>query len=48
MPPAERFDVDRAERRARRSMGDQGFEAAFADGARHDVQELLDEVTALR
>jgi hypothetical protein len=48
MPPAERFDVDRAERRARRAMGDQAFDAAFADGARHDVHELLDALTALR
>jgi hypothetical protein len=46
MPPAERFDVDRAERRARRSMGDQAFEAAFADGARTEVEAVLDELLA--
>ena len=34
MPPAERFDVDRAERRGRRSLGDQAFDAAFADRCR--------------
>jgi hypothetical protein len=33
MPAAERFDVDRAERRARERMGDQEFDSAFADGA---------------
>ena len=44
MPPAERFDVDRAERRARASMGDATFDAAFADGAVSDVHALLDEL----
>jgi ATP/maltotriose-dependent transcriptional regulator MalT len=33
MPAAERFDVDRAERRARQAVGDAAFEAAFAAGA---------------
>ena len=47
MPPAERFDVDRAERRARRSMGDHAFEVEFAIGAGSDVQEVLDAVSAL-
>jgi predicted ATPase/DNA-binding SARP family transcriptional activator len=47
MPPAERFDVDRAERRTRRSMGDQAFDAAFEVGASSDVQDVLDEVFAL-
>jgi hypothetical protein len=47
MPPAERFDVDRAERRGRRSMGDQAFEVAFADGAGGELQMVLDEVSAL-
>jgi hypothetical protein len=47
MPPAERFDVDRAERRGRLSIGDQEFEAAFAIGALGDVQELIDDVLAL-
>jgi tetratricopeptide (TPR) repeat protein len=32
MPAAERFDVDRAERRAREQLGE-GFDAAFAAGA---------------
>jgi tetratricopeptide (TPR) repeat protein len=47
MPPAERFDVDRAERRARLSMGDHAFDAAFAIGARSDVEDVLDKVTVL-
>jgi hypothetical protein len=47
MPPAERFDVDRAERRARQSLGDRAFEAAFADGAESDVDTVLDAVAAL-
>ena len=32
MPAAERFDVDRAERRARATLGDQAFSCAFAGG----------------
>jgi hypothetical protein len=32
MPAAERFDVDRAERRARQALGDAAFEVAFAAG----------------
>ncbi|HWM20511.1 MAG TPA: BTAD domain-containing putative transcriptional regulator [Ilumatobacteraceae bacterium] len=47
MPPAERFDVDRAERRARRSLGDQAFDAAFVEGAGSDVDTVLDGVDAL-
>jgi hypothetical protein len=47
MPPAERFDVDRAERRARRAMGDRAFEAEFAIGAGRDVEEVLDAVSAM-
>ena len=31
MPPAERFDVDRAERRTRRSMGDPGVRGGIRD-----------------
>jgi hypothetical protein len=46
MPPAERFDVDRAERRARAAIGDQAFDDAFADGARCDVDALLAGITA--
>jgi predicted ATPase/DNA-binding SARP family transcriptional activator len=41
MPAAERFDVDRAERRAREIMGDQGFDAAFAAGAIDADVEIL-------
>jgi tetratricopeptide (TPR) repeat protein len=33
MPAAERFDVDRAERRARQKLGDTAFDLAFAVGA---------------
>jgi predicted ATPase/DNA-binding SARP family transcriptional activator len=33
MPAAERFDVDRAEGRARKTLGDQAFDAAFSAGA---------------
>ncbi len=33
MPAAERFDVDRAERRARQTLGDLQFQAAFDEGA---------------
>ena len=47
MPPAERFDLDRAERRVRRSLGDQAFEAEFAVGADSDVEDVLDAVSAL-
>jgi hypothetical protein len=47
MPPAERFDVDRAERRTRRSMGARAFEAAFQVGAASDVEDVLDEVFSL-
>ena len=38
MPPAERFDVDRAERRGRRSLGGRAFDVAFAEGAGSDVE----------
>ena len=34
MPAAERFDVDRAERRTRATLGDQAFSCAFAGGGR--------------
>ncbi len=33
MPAAERFDVDRAERRARETLGDTAFDLAFSAGA---------------
>jgi hypothetical protein len=33
MPAAERFDVDRAEGRARDVLGEAAFDAAFAAGA---------------
>ena len=37
MPAAERFDVDRAERRARATLGDQAFSCAFAAGGVADA-----------
>ena len=37
MPAAERFDVDRAERRARATLGDQAFSCAFAAGGAADA-----------
>ena len=37
MPAAERFDVDRAERRARATLGDQAFSCAFEAGATADA-----------
>jgi tetratricopeptide (TPR) repeat protein len=46
MPPAERFDIDRAERRARRSLGDDAFGAEFAIGANGEVDDVLDAVSA--
>jgi predicted ATPase len=41
MPVAERFDVDRAERRAREILGDREFDAAFASGAVDPDVEIL-------
>jgi predicted ATPase/DNA-binding SARP family transcriptional activator len=41
MPAAERFDVDRAERRARQALGDAAFTAAFLGGANTPDQEIL-------
>ena len=40
MPAAERFDVDRAERRAREALGDAGFDVAFAAGAADPDTEI--------
>jgi len=37
MPSAERFDVDRAERRARGTLGDQAFSCAFEAGSAADA-----------
>ena len=37
MPAAERFDVDRAERRTRATLGDQAFSCAFAAGGAADA-----------
>ncbi len=37
MPAAERFDVDRAERRTRATLGDQAFSCAFQTGAGADA-----------
>jgi hypothetical protein len=41
MPAAERFDVDRAECRARQALGDAAFTAAFLGGAQTPDQEIL-------
>lgn len=40
MPAAERFDVDRAERRARAALGDSAFEAEFAAGSEEPDVEI--------
>ncbi|HSB84674.1 MAG TPA: hypothetical protein VLD86_00120, partial [Ilumatobacteraceae bacterium] len=40
MPVAERFDVDRAERRARAALGDHVFDSEFAAGAVDPDQEI--------
>jgi hypothetical protein len=44
MPPAERFDVDRAERRTRALIGDDAFETAFAGAAETDPELLFKRV----
>jgi ATP/maltotriose-dependent transcriptional regulator MalT len=41
MPAAERFDVDRAERRARTALGDAAFLAAFEAGATEPDLDIL-------
>jgi hypothetical protein len=41
MPVAERFDVDRAEGRARAALGDAAFLAAFEAGATEPDLDLL-------
>ena len=41
MPPAERFDVDRAEQRLRSALGDAAFEERFAWGAGADTADLV-------
>jgi hypothetical protein len=40
MPVAERFDVDRAERRARAALGDHVYDSEFAAGAVDPDQEI--------
>ncbi len=40
-PAAERFDVDRAERRSRGAIGDAAFDVAFASGAASDTASLV-------
>lgn len=47
MPEAERFDVDRAERRLRAELGDARFAAGFAAGGTCAVDALVAEVMAL-
>lgn len=48
MPDAERYDVDRGERRLRAVLGDASFEEAFAAGATAEVDALADRVAAAR
>jgi hypothetical protein len=43
MPPGERFDVDRAERRARAALGGDRFADEFAAGAAMTSDELVAE-----
>jgi len=40
MPAAERFDVDRAERRARATLGEEAFTLAFAAGSEGDLDAV--------
>ena len=47
MPAAERFDVDRAERRARQALGDGAFSSAFAAGA-DDADSTIAQVRQQR
>jgi hypothetical protein len=44
MPDAERFDVDRAERRLRAALGDDAVEHGMAAGATTAVDDLVAEV----
>ena len=44
MPAAERFDVDRAERRTRDALGDDTYQELFASGASEPVTGLTDAV----
>jgi hypothetical protein len=48
MPPAERFDVDRAEGRLREALGDAEFDRAFVLGADTPVAELAAEALEAR
>lgn len=41
MPAAERFDVDRAEGRLRRHLGDDRVEALLVEGADDELSSLL-------
>jgi hypothetical protein len=47
MPAGERFDVDRAERRLRATIGDEAFEAAFRAGADREPKDLVIAVESL-
>lgn len=47
MPPAERFDVDRAEARLRAALGDEAFESLFRQGAAADPSVLPAQVSLL-
>jgi predicted ATPase/DNA-binding SARP family transcriptional activator len=46
MPPAERFDVDRAERRLRGELGDEVFDECFAAGAAAGAADLVQATVA--
>ena len=48
LPPAERYDVGRAEERARAALGEAAFERAFLLGAVADVDALARRVDALQ
>ena len=47
MPSAERYDVDRAERRLREAIGELAFTEAFRVGADADVNRLVAAVESL-
>jgi hypothetical protein len=47
MPAAERFDVDRAERRLRERLGDEVFDLDLRDGSTSSTDELVAAVRSL-
>jgi tetratricopeptide (TPR) repeat protein len=48
MPPAERFDVDRAEQRLRDALGESVFDECFAAGSAADTDDLVQATVARR